>query len=156
MTPKEGYLRRPGGRRLPGKFRAWPGSEKGPGTAERTDGRERFCCIPGQRGAGRSEADFGGFSVAGVRRGVRGRGLVFGTWCLEEELDLSFPGAWCVVTSWVRTLGSKFWACGCSLPTGMKVSLRRASGCKHFPGGLSANTFIAQRGLFGQPAPSSP
>lgn len=72
--------------------------ERGQGTPVRegqTD-KSAFAGFSGQRGGGRSGANFGvEFTVMGVR-GVR-RGLteggagVFGTWCQEEALDLWLP-----------------------------------------------------------------
>lgn len=63
----------------------------------------------------------------GAVGGVRGCGVVFGTWCREEELNLCFSGARCFVTNWVRTLGwvqvSGLWVL---TYTGIKISLEKA------------------------------
>lgn len=97
-------------RKLPGKPRAWPGEERGHGTPAREGQtvRSAFAGFPGQRGEGRSAANFGvEFTVVGALRvergdvgeclglGARGRGWVCGF--------QSVAGAWCVVSSWVRT-----------------------------------------------------
>ena len=69
---------------------------------------------------------------------------LFGTWQGEEESDLCFPGAWCVVTSWMRPLGPTFGLVGVNSHRHKDI-IRKISGCKPFLGRLSFDIIISQR-----------
>lgn len=120
-------------RKLPGKPRAWPGEERGHGTPAREGQtvRSAFAGFPGQRGEGRSAANFGvEFTVVGALRvergdvgeclglGARGRGWVCGF--------QSVAGAWCVVSSWVRTPWVQVSGLWVLTPTGTSIPLEKA------------------------------
>lgn len=150
--PGRGRPRRWQERRLLGKPQAWPGEARVEDTGEegQTD-RSEFAGFLGHRREGRSAANLGvespSWGCGEATTGSEGTG-----W---EEWICGFKSvaeAWCVVTTWMRTLCLSFPGLWGFAPTGTSIQLQKAVVVNLFLAGFRSlpcvHTSVLQRCLY--------